>query len=47
MDVENERTYQLYAAEAARFNPELLPWIPVGNFRRAMSGRTGRGAHRW
>lgn len=39
MDVENERTYQLYAAEAARFNPELLPWIPVGNLRRAMCGK--------
>lgn len=35
----SERTYQLYAAEAARFNPELLPWIPVGNLRRAMCGK--------
>lgn len=36
MEPRTERTYQLFAAEAARFNPELLPWIPVGNLRRAM-----------
>ena len=35
----SEHTYQLYAAQAARFNPELLPWIPVGNLRRAMCGK--------
>ena len=39
MEPRSERTYQLYAAQAARFNPELLPWIPVGNLRRAMSSK--------
>lgn len=39
MEPRSEHTYQLYAAEAARFNPELLPWIPVGNLRRAMCGK--------
>lgn len=39
MEPRSEYTYQLYAAEAARFNPELLPWIPVGNLRRAMCGK--------
>ena len=39
MEPRSEHTYQLYAAQAARFNPELLPWIPVGNLRRAMCGK--------